>query len=196
MKGLGRTGGAGYVRVLTEAAGDPAPRVRAAAALALGRLGNPAAGSEVLLPLMEDADPRVRRRASVAARRLGLEGPAVTEASARPLSDPDRHLRINALDGLAALGVPGDVTALAALLGDPDSTVWGRARSPVNRLRDDTAVRAEVISTARQGPGTARVRALDLLPDRCTEQLLDSLLTGRRWPHTCCAASEPWATSG
>lgn len=48
----------------------------------------------------------------------------------------------------------------------------------MHRLGDDTAVRAEVIRTARQGPGAARVRALDLLPDRCTEQLLDSLLTG------------------
>lgn len=107
VKGLGRTGGAGYVRVLTEAARDPAPPVRAAAARELGRLGDPAAGAEVLLPLMADADPHVRRRASVAAIRRGLEGPAVTQAFARLLSDPDHHLRIIALDGLAALGVPG-----------------------------------------------------------------------------------------
>ncbi|MBR8639736.1 HEAT repeat domain-containing protein [Streptomyces tuirus] len=40
VKGLGRTGGAGYVRVLIEAAGDPAPSVRAAVALVLGRLGS------------------------------------------------------------------------------------------------------------------------------------------------------------
>ncbi|MEU6908622.1 HEAT repeat domain-containing protein [Streptomyces coeruleorubidus] len=178
VKGLGRTGGAGYIRVLTEAAGDPAPTVRAAAALALGRLGDPEAGGEALVPLMEDADPRVRRRASVAAIRLGLRGPAVTQSFARLLSDPDHHLRINALDGLAALGVPGDVAALVGLLGDPDFTVWGRARSLVHRFGDDAAVRAEVIRTARRGPGAARVRALDLLPDRCTEQLLDSLLTG------------------
>ncbi|GAP51705.1 HEAT repeat domain-containing protein [Streptomyces azureus] len=46
VKGLGRTGGARYVRVRTEAAGDPAPTVRAAAALALGRLGDPEAGGE------------------------------------------------------------------------------------------------------------------------------------------------------
>ncbi|MER7406122.1 HEAT repeat domain-containing protein [Streptomyces sp. NPDC000070] len=178
VKGLGRTGGAGYVRVLTEAARDPASTVRAAAALALGRLGDPEAGGEVLLPLMEDADPRVRRRASVAAIRLGLEGAAVTQAFARLLSDPDRHLRINALDGLGALGQAGDVTALAGLLGDPDRTVWGRALSLVQRFRDDPAVRAEVIRTARQGPGAARARALDLLPDHCTEQLLESLLAG------------------
>ncbi|MFC9504738.1 HEAT repeat domain-containing protein [Streptomyces sp. NPDC057002] len=178
VKGLGKAGGAAYVRVFTDAADDPAPSVRAAAALALGRLGIPNAGSEVLPPLMDDEDPAVRRRASVAATRLGIRGQAVTRAFARLLSDPDHHLRINALEGLAALGEPGDATALAGLLGDPDSAVWGRARALVYRCKDDAAVRTEVIRTARQGKGAARARALDWLPERCTEQLLDSLLTG------------------
>ncbi|MFI6376029.1 HEAT repeat domain-containing protein [Streptomyces sp. NPDC050546] len=178
VKGLGKAGGAAYVRVVAGAADDPAPAVRAAAALALGRLGIPEAGGEVLPLLMDDEDPGVRRRASVAAVRLGLQGPAVTRAFARLLSDPDHHARINALEGLAALGAPGDATTLVGLLGDPDSAVWGRARTLVYRWKDDTAVRAEVIRTARQGPGAARARALDLLPEDCSERLLESLLAG------------------
>ncbi|MFF8940280.1 HEAT repeat domain-containing protein [Streptomyces paradoxus] len=182
LKGLGRIGRAEHARVLAEAAGDPAPAVRAAAALGLGRLGVPQAGEEVLPLLMSDADPDVRRRASVAATRLGLGGPAVTGAFARLLSDPDHHVRINALDGLSARGVPGDVTALAALLGDPDPAVWGRARTLLYRCGEDPAVRAEVMRTARQGTGAARARALEWLPERCTAQLLDSLLTGLHDP--------------
>ncbi|MFD9981885.1 HEAT repeat domain-containing protein [Streptomyces massasporeus] len=182
LKGLGRIGRGDHAGVLVDAAGDPDARVRAAAALALGRLGVPEAGRDVLPPLMGDADPDVRRRASVAAVRLGLEGPAVTGAFARLLSDPDHHLRINALDGLAALGVPGDVTALVALLGDPDFAVWGRARTLVYTCREDSSVRAELIRTARQGTGAARARALEWLPERCTEQLLDTLLTGLHDP--------------
>ncbi|GGX29052.1 HEAT repeat domain-containing protein [Streptomyces lomondensis] len=182
LKGLGRTGRAEHAPVLAAAADDPAPSVRAAAALGLGRLGDPEAGGEVLPLLMSDEDPGVRSRAAVAATRLGLRGPAVTRAFARLLSDPDRPVRINALEGLAALGAPGDAAALVGLLGDPDSRVWGRARSLIHQCAADEAVRAEVIRTARQGTGTARARALDRLPARCTEHLLDSLLTGLHDP--------------
>ncbi|MGW5616469.1 HEAT repeat domain-containing protein [Streptomyces sp. NPDC003877] len=183
LKGLGRRGGAEHVPVFTEAAADPAPQVRAAAARALGRLGIPEAGHEVLPRLMEDADPGVRRRACVSVTRLGLHGPTVAEAFGRLLCDPDRQVRILALEGLAALGVPGDPAALTALLGDPDSAVWGRARTLLHSHRDDEAVRTEVIRTARGGTGAARARVLEWLPRQCTEPLLDSLLTGLHDPH-------------
>ncbi|WP_328492165.1 HEAT repeat domain-containing protein [Streptomyces sp. NBC_00414] len=181
-KGLGRIGRPEHAGVLVEAAGDPVPAVRAAAALGLGRLGVPEAAGTVLPGLMRDADPWVRRRASVAAIRLGLQGPTVTRAYAVLLGDPDHHLRINALVGLYALGVTGDVPALARLLGDPEGAVWGRARMLLYRFRDDPAVRAEVIRTAREGEGAARAEALEMLPKQCTERLLDSLLTGLRDP--------------
>ncbi|CAL9343079.1 HEAT repeat domain-containing protein [Streptomyces sp. enrichment culture] len=183
LKGLGRRGGAEHAPVLTGAAADPEPSVRAAAARALGRLGVPEAGREVLPSLMGDADPGVRSRACVAATRLGLDGPPVVEAFAGLLSDPDRHVRIVALEALAALGVPGDATALTALLGDPDPSVWGRARTLLYACKDDEAVRTEVIRTAREGAGAARARALEELPRQCTERLLDALLDGLRDPH-------------
>jgi HEAT repeat protein len=181
-KGLGKTGHSEHVTVLVRATGDREPAVRAAAAQGLGRLGAREAGGEVLPALMGDDDPGVRRRASLAAIRLGLDGPRVTEAFARLLGDPDRHVRINALVGLDALGEPGDAVALVESLGDPDPAVWGRASHLVYRFQDDSAVRAEVIRTAREGVGPARAKVLEMLPGRCTERLLDSLLAGLRDP--------------
>ncbi|MGW6906238.1 HEAT repeat domain-containing protein [Streptomyces sp. NPDC054940] len=145
-KGLGRVGRDEHAWVLAGSADDPAPEVREALAAGLGRLGVAEAGRTVLLALMGDEDPWVRRRASRAAIRLGLDGPPLVAAFARLLRDPDHHLRINALEGLA----------------------------------DDPAVSAELVRTAEQGAGDARVRALELLPGHWTERLLDSLLTGLR----------------
>lgn len=179
-KGLGRIGRAEHAWVLVGSADDPAPEVREAVAVGLGRSGVAEAGRTVLPALMGDEDPWVRRRASRAAICLGLDGPAVVDAFSRLLRDPDHHLRINALDGLAALGVPGDVPGLVALLGDPEGAVWGRARALVWRFRDDPAVGAELIGTAEQGAAQARVRALELLPRHSTERLLGSLVTGLR----------------
>ncbi|MCF1593025.1 HEAT repeat domain-containing protein [Streptomyces muensis] len=177
-KGLGRVGRDEHAWVLVASADDRAPEVREAAAAGLGRLGVAEAGRTVLPALMGDQDPWVRRRASRAAIRLGLDGPAIVDAYTHLLGDPDRHLRINALDGLGALGVPGHAPALVALLGDPDSAVWGRARTLLYRFRDDPAVSAEVVRMAEQGTGDARVRALELLPGQWTERLCDALVTG------------------
>ncbi|MGW1957697.1 HEAT repeat domain-containing protein [Streptomyces sp. NPDC001920] len=177
-KGLGRVGRHEHAAVLAAAADDGAPEVREAVALGLGRLAVAEVGRAVLPALMGDEDPWVRRRASRAAILLGLDGPEVVDAFSRLLGDLDHHLRINALDGLEALGVPGDVRQLVALLGDPEGAVRGRARSRVHGLSDDPAVHAELVRAAERGEGAARVEALGLLPGAWTERLLDSLVTG------------------
>ncbi|MEU5341959.1 MULTISPECIES: HEAT repeat domain-containing protein [unclassified Streptomyces] len=182
VKGLGKLGRREHAWVLAETAGDPVPQVREAAAVGLGRLGVPEAGEKVLPLLMGDMDPWVRRKASLAAIRLELHGDGIVRAFAQLLDDPEYHVRINALVGLTALGVPGDVPALVSLLGDPHGAIWGRARSLIHVLRDDPAVKAEVIRTARQGDAAARVEALTLLPRQCNGRLLDSLLAGLRDP--------------
>ncbi|MDQ1034166.1 HEAT repeat protein [Streptomyces sp. V3I8] len=181
-KGLGRTGGPEHAGVLVGATGDPVPGVRAGAARGLGRLGVPQAGATVLPRLMRDTDADVRRRASLAAIRLGLAGREVTEAFASLLGDPDHHVRINALAGLATLDVPGDAVALVRLLGDPRGQVWGHARMLVHRFGADPAVEAEMLRTAREGESAARARALDMLSRDRTGTLLDSLLAGLRDP--------------
>ncbi|MBV1938599.1 HEAT repeat domain-containing protein [Streptomyces sp. BV286] len=181
-KGLGRIGRHEHARQLAETAGDPVPEVREAAAIGLGRLGVPEAGQRVLPLLMADTDPWVRRAASLSSIKLDLRGDEVVQAYADLLRDPDHHLRINALVGLAAMRIPGDVQALVRLLGDQDGAVWGRARSLIHDLRDDKAVKAEVIRAAREGEGAVRAEALTLLPSRCNKRLLDSLLAGLRDP--------------
>jgi HEAT repeat protein len=181
-KGLGRLGRAEHAAAVVRAAGDGDAVVRAAAAVGLGRLGVRQAAAEVLPALLEDPDPRVRRRASLAVLRLGLDGPGMTETFARLLSDPDRHVRINALTALEARGTVGDAAAVARLLGDPHDVAWGLARKLLYRFDDDPAVAAEVLRTARQGAPAARVRALAMVPSRCDGALFDSLFTGLRDP--------------
>ncbi|MDH6553803.1 HEAT repeat protein [Streptomyces sp. SAI-208] len=175
-KGLGRLGTTEHATVLVRAAADPAPEVREGAAVGLGRLGVSAGMAETLCTLMDDDDPWVRRQASLASRRLGLRDRAVVEAYGRLLGDPDHHLRINALDALRELGVPGDVPALVRLMGDPLDAVWGRAQTMVCELLKDPDVEAEVVRTARWGAEGAREHALWMLPAQHVDRLLPSLL--------------------
>lgn len=175
-KGLGKLGGPEHAAVLVRAAADRAPEVREGAAVGLGRLGVPEAGAEVLPALMGDDDPWVRRRASLASLWLELRGREVVDAYGRLLSDPDHRLRINALEGLQELGVPGDVPALVKLLGDPDHRIWGRASEMVWKFRKDPDIEAEVVRTAQWGEDAGRVRALFMLSDEHTDRLLPSLL--------------------
>lgn len=175
-KGLGKLGDPEHAAVLIRAAADPAPEVREGAAVGLGRLGVSAAGAQTLPALMDDDDPWVRRRASLASVRLGLRDREVVEAYGRLLGDPDYHLRINALEALRELGVPGDVPALVRLMGDPAHGVWGRARAMVFMFEKDPDVEAEVVRTAQWGEDAARVYAVLMLSDLHTDRLLRSLL--------------------
>lgn len=175
-KGLGKLGEAEHAAVLVRAAADPAPEVREGAAVGLGRLGVSAAGAQTLPALMGDDDPWVRRQASLASIRLGLRDREVVEAYARLLGDPDHHLRINALEALRELGVPGDVPALVRLMGDPAHGVWGLARAMVFMFEKDPDVEAEVVRTAQWGEDAARVYAVLMLSDLHTDRLLRSLL--------------------
>ncbi|MGQ4388815.1 HEAT repeat domain-containing protein [Streptomyces sp. SAS_270] len=175
-KGLGKLGDTEHAAVLVRAAADPAPEVREGAAVGLGRLGVLAAGAQTLPALMDDDDPWVRRQASLASIRLGLRDREVVDAYGRLLGDPDYHLRINALEALRELGVPGDVPALVRLLGDPACGVWGRARAMVFMFKKDPDVEAELVRTAQWGADAARVPALWMLPDQHADRLLPSLL--------------------
>ncbi|MGW7081462.1 HEAT repeat domain-containing protein [Streptomyces sp. NPDC054866] len=175
-KGLGKLGDTEHAAVLVRAAADPAPEVREGAAVGLGRLGVSAAGAKTLPTLMDDDDPWVRRQASLASLRLGLRDREVVDAYGRLLSDPDYHLRINALEALGQLGVPGDVPALVRLLGDPAHGIWGRAWNMVYKFEKDPDVEAELVRTAQWGEEAARVRALWMLPDQHVDRLLESLL--------------------
>lgn len=175
-KGLGKLGDAQHAAVLVGAAADPAPEVREGAAVGLGRLGVSEAGAQTLPALMDDVEPWVRRKASLASIRLGLRDREIVDAYGRLLSDPDYHLRINALEALRELGVPGDVPALVRLMGDPAYGVWGLARALVAACEKDPDVEAELVRTAQRGADAARALALWMLPDQHVDRLLPSLL--------------------
>ncbi|MYT10649.1 MULTISPECIES: HEAT repeat domain-containing protein [Streptomyces] len=175
-KGLGKTGAAEHAVVLVRAATDPAPEVREGAAVGLGRLGVSAGLAETLSTLMDDDDPWVRRKASLASIRLGLRDREVVNAYGRLLGDPDYHLRINALEALRELGVPGDGPALVRLMGDPIPGVRDRAHAMVLEFREAPDIEAEVVRTALCGEDDARVLALWMLPDQHVDRLLPSLL--------------------
>lgn len=175
-KGLGKLGDPEHAAVLQRAAADPAPEVRAGAAVGLGRLGDWEAGAQTLCALMDDIEPWVRRQASLASVRLGLRGHEVVEAYGRLLGDPDHHLRINALEALRELGVPGDIPALVRLLGDPAHAVWGRALAMIFMFEKDPDAEAELVRTAQVGAEAARVHALLMLPDQHADRLMPSLL--------------------
>ncbi|MFF7936687.1 HEAT repeat domain-containing protein [Streptomyces sp. NPDC007940] len=189
-KGLGKLGAAEHAAVLVRAAADPAPEVREGAAVGLGRLGVSTTMAETLSALMDDDDPWVRRKASLASLRLGLRDLEIVHAYGRLLGDPDYHLRINALDALRELGVPGDGPALVRLMGDPVPGVQGRAHAMVLEFRQAPDIEAEVVRTAQWGEEDARVRALWMLPDQHVDRLLPSLLrdlTGDPSPEVRCA---------
>ncbi|MFJ4783703.1 HEAT repeat domain-containing protein [Streptomyces sp. NPDC088794] len=103
---------------------------KAAAAKGLGKLGG-AEHAAVLVRAAADSD--------------------VVEAYGRLLSDPDHHVRINALEALYELDVPGDVSALVRLLGDPTQRISDLASTMVWGSLKDPDVKAELARTAQWG---------------------------------------------
>jgi hypothetical protein len=65
--------------LIAEALGDPAPQVRIAAVLALGRIGSPIARTQVVTLAAADPRPAVRRAAASVCRRLSWELLATTD---------------------------------------------------------------------------------------------------------------------
>jgi len=103
-----------------ELLGNAALEVRAAAALALGRIGDPGdrAGLETLL---DDAAPTVRARAALGLGLLGQREAAPALAS--HATDPEAEVRAAVADALGRLAAPETAPALLGLLADADPGV-------------------------------------------------------------------------
>jgi HEAT repeat protein len=111
---VSQLGFSGRVEAVAPLAGlvmDPAPRVRAMVAFALGRLADESAGP-VLLRLAEDPDPHVREYAVEALGQVG--GSAPVDALLAMASDPEPQPRIDAAKALGA-AVAADSRAADAL---------------------------------------------------------------------------------
>ncbi|MFF5265057.1 HEAT repeat domain-containing protein [Actinomadura viridis] len=156
-KGLGHM--AGHVTELAAMTADPDPRVRAAAAIALGGQGE-AAPVGPLVALCSDPDAEVRRRAVNALDRLGASGPEVAACFVQRIGDTGLRSRPLVLDWLVRHAVPVPAASLLPLIADPDPRIWALAASLLRLLPEADAVFADLVRT---GPEEMRRRGLRML---------------------------------
>jgi HEAT repeat protein len=102
---------------LLAALGDESAELRALAARAAGRIGDPGAFAP-LVTAAGDPEPSVRAEALFALGRLG--GTGAFDAIAARLDDPDADTRVMAISALGLLHDPAGATLLSGLLADPD----------------------------------------------------------------------------
>ncbi|MBI4616284.1 MAG: HEAT repeat domain-containing protein [Planctomycetes bacterium] len=100
---------------------SPDPALRRAAAIRLGRLGDPDA-VEPLAKLLADPEPAVRRAAVLALSELG--GEEAAEAVRSALADPDVGMRGAAALALGRVGGPSDVPRLKGMLEREENRHW------------------------------------------------------------------------
>ncbi|MET8505721.1 ankyrin repeat domain-containing protein [Streptomyces sp. NPDC004787] len=119
---LGRCGDGAAVPELLGLAGHSDPEVRREVAAALAGIVPPGHAEAVrrITALSRDPDPRVRDWATLALAELPDDTPAVREALAARLADPDPETAAEAARGLALRQDPRAVDALARLLADSD----------------------------------------------------------------------------
>ncbi|MFJ6353696.1 ankyrin repeat domain-containing protein [Streptomyces sp. NPDC054835] len=137
---LGQCADAGAVPGLLGLAGHPDGEVRRQTAAALTGLV-PAGHAEavgVLVGLSRDHEPRVRDWATLALAELPDDTPAVREALAARLADPDPETAAEAARGLAIRQDPRAIEALARVLadGDPDGPARETALAALEHVAD------------------------------------------------------------
>ncbi|MFJ9828358.1 ankyrin repeat domain-containing protein [Streptomyces sp. NPDC101160] len=137
---LGACGDGSAVPELLALAGHPDAEVRRQVAAALAGLV-PAGHAEavgVLVGLSRDPDPRVRDWATLALGELPDDTPAVREALAARLADPDPETAAEAARGLAIRQDPRAVEALAGILadGDPEGPARETALAALEHVPD------------------------------------------------------------
>ncbi|WP_033318015.1 ankyrin repeat domain-containing protein [Streptomyces yerevanensis] len=122
-------------------AGHPDTGVRRAVAVALCGLvpASHAEGIARLVALAGDADRDVRNWATTALAVLDTDTPALRDALATLLDDPDPEVVAEAARGLAVRQDPRAITALQRLLAEekPDSPPRTTAEEAVEHIRDD-----------------------------------------------------------
>lgn len=99
---IGRIGDLGYTQEVIAALGAPSPRVRAAAAFALGLLRGDAARTALLARLPQERHPAVRSQLLLAAGRAGVEATIGTLA-ALAVEETEPEVQTAAAEGLGAL---------------------------------------------------------------------------------------------
>ena len=140
--------------VLVRVLSDLDDEVRAKAAGALGRLGDPRAITYLLEHLLSDPAPFVRARIAGALGQFGETD--VIDYLVRALGDPAWWVRMRSVEALEQIGPRAEAPLLLAL-GDPDPEIRIRAAVALERL----GVPGRIISQIADG--TARPEARDML---------------------------------
>ncbi len=131
-----RSAGEGRLRMLTGPEQDAATRARAA--LALGRIGPPAARPEDLASLMGDPDASLRGMAAFA---LGeMEDPGAVPLLLGAIGDEDARVRAHAAEALGKIPDPSVIPRLDPLIEDPDDEVSRMALMSIWRLEPGPGV--------------------------------------------------------
>lgn len=196
---LGKVGSEASEPALLEALESPEPRLREAAAKALGLLvmrGSPprAAPLAPLVPRLDDTDAKVRRAAAFAFSRGAVpSGPDLGALSAalekRLRTDEDPEVRIMAGRALAHVGMAHPEAALAALEGDQDWRVRVAAAKALARSAPPAKVSAALALAWRrieEDPSrltTPEVQPLKALLDAAIERNEAGLIRGLRRVH-------------
>jgi hypothetical protein len=133
---------------LIGALGDPDPRVRSKAALALGKISDPRVVGH-LIDALDDPNAEVRWGAVFALGDIG--DPRAVGPLIRMLGDPYVQVRLWAVASLVKIGAPA-VELLITALGNPDRKVrWGAAEA-LGRIGDPQAL-PELERVAREDTG-------------------------------------------
>ena len=158
---------------------DGSAQVRAAAAEALGALGDHAREQAALLPhLLRDRDPEVSAAATEAIGALGVHVPELAPLLANLLTDEDRWVRVMAAGTLGTLGKNSAAQApsLANLLTDDDRWVREATAEALGALgehaREQAPLLANLLSDREDGVRVAAVEALGALAEHAREQAL------------------------
>ncbi len=126
----------GVVDVLIAKLNDPRPEVKAAAAEALGNLGDPKAAGPLVATLIHNRFGAVRE-IEVALEKLGAPAlPAILPA----LTHPEVEVRRAAVQAVAKIGTSAAVVPLAQRLKDPDLAIRRRAADALITLADARVV--------------------------------------------------------
>jgi HEAT repeat protein len=141
--------------------------------------------TEAILPdLIERTrsdDWLVRFNATRILRRFATD--AVRDTLLTLLQDPNKSVRVTALEGLASLRMPLDVAPVVRMLRDPDLTVQSKAIDTIARINDPRAVQhlLDVLQDESEYVRRAGVEVLNLIGNADTIKELLQAMRDRDW---------------
>lgn len=134
IEGLGDEDAAKALPKLLGALADKDPRIRGAAAEALGEVGDASAVEALGKSLTADTDSDVREAIAEALGEIG--SPTAIPALRAGLRDSDDDVREAVVDALGAIGGPDAERVLRQALSDPDEDVRDAAAAALAKMKE------------------------------------------------------------